>query len=156
MVYFRMQKMVRLSVFLVLACLSVAFFLFGDAEGFASRFGPDGDCAKCHVLTVEEANSIIKALNPEIRAMGVNMGPMDGVWEVVIEARGKKGIAYVDFSKEHIITGSVIKLSTRENLTNLKLYDLSKIDPAIIPLEEALVMGDKDAKYKVVVFDDPD
>lgn len=151
-----MLKTLRLTVFFALATLFVAGFLSADAEGFASRFGPDGDCARCHVLSAEEANSMIKALNPEIKVLGVSMGPVDGMWEVVIEARGKKGIAYIDFSKEHIITGSVIKLSTRENLTNLKLYDLSKIDTSIIPLEEALVLGDKDAKYKVVVFDDPD
>lgn len=151
-----MLKMLKLTAYFSLACLSVAFFFSEDVEGFASRFGSDGDCAACHVLSAEEANSMIRSLNPEIKVLGVGMGPVDGVWEVVIEGRGKKGIAYIDFSKEHIITGSVIKLSTKENLTNLKLYDLSKIDTSIIPLEEAIVMGDRDAKYKAIVFDDPD
>jgi thiol:disulfide interchange protein DsbC len=95
-------------------------------------------------------------MNPSIEVLGVAMGPVEGLWEVVIEARGKKGIAYVDFSKEHVITGSVLKVSTKENLTSLRLYALSKIDLSTIPLDEAIVMGRADAKYKAVVFDDPD
>jgi thiol:disulfide interchange protein DsbC len=156
MIYFKMLKMLRLSIILIVLSIAVAGFLAEDAAGFKSRLGPDGDCAKCHTLDIKEAASIIKAMNPAIEVLGVGMGPVEGLWEVIIRARGKKGIAYVDFSKKHIITGSILKVTTRENLTSLRLYDISKVDLSVVPLDEALVLGKRDAKYKVVVFDDPD
>jgi thiol:disulfide interchange protein DsbC len=151
-----MRKMSRASVIAVFACLAVALLALGGAEGFPSKIGPDGECAECHTLSLDEAGSLIRSMNPDITVSGVSMGPVEGMWEVVIEARGKKGIAYIDFSKEHIITGSILKISTKENLTNLKLYDLSKVDLSVVPLEEALYLGKREAKNKVIVFDDPD
>ncbi len=151
-----MPKVMRLPVILLIVCVSFAIFLADNASGFRATLGQDGDCSKCHTLTLQEASSIIQSMNPDIDVVGVTMGPVEGLWEVIIEARGKKGIAYIDFSKEHIITGSVLKVSTRENLTSLRLYDLSKVDLSSFPLDEALVMGKEDAKYKVIVFDDPD
>jgi thiol:disulfide interchange protein DsbC len=148
--------MLRISTILITACFAVALFALGEAEAFPEKIGPDGECAKCHTLSLAEAGSIIGAMNPDINVIGVTAGPVEGVWEVVIEARGKKGIAYIDFSKEHIITGSVLKVSTKENLTNLRLYDLSKVDLSVIPVDEALYLGKADAKYKAIVFDDPD
>ena len=156
MIYFKMLKMLRLSTVLILAALGVAVFFASNAAGFRSRSGSDGDCAKCHTLGIEEAATIIKAMNPAIEVLGVGMGPVEGLWEVVIEARGKKGIAYVDFSKKHIITGSILKVTTKENLTSLRLYDISKVDLSVVPLDEALVLGKRDAKYRVIVFDDID
>jgi len=156
MIYFMMLKAMRLLLLMLMACLSVAVSLSDDASGFKSSISEGEDCSKCHALTLEEASSIVKSINPDINVIGVTMGPIEGLWEIVIEARGQKGIAYIDFSKEHIVTGSVLKVSTRENLTSLRLYDLSKIDLSVIPLDEALVMGKKEARYKVVVFDDPD
>ncbi len=156
MIYSKMLKMMRLPIILIVLSIAVAGFFAKDAAGFRSRLGPDGDCAQCHTLGIEEAASVIKAMNPSIKVLGVAMGPVEGLWEVVIEARGKKGIAYVDFSKKHLITGSILKVTTKENLTSLRLYDISKVDLSVVPLDEALVLGKRDAKYKVIVFDDPD
>ena len=57
---------------------------------------------------------------------------------------------------EYILVGSLIKLSNGENLTKKKYELLTKVDFSSIPLEDSLVIGDPGAKYKVVVFDDPD
>lgn len=151
-----MFKPMRLPVLVLTVFLAAAVFFAGDALGFRTELEPGQDCSQCHILTLEEASAIITSMNPTIEVVGVRMGPVEGLWEVVIEARGKKGIAYVDFSKEHIITGSVLKVSTKENLTNLRLYELSKVDLSTIPLDEAIVMGKKDSIYKVIVFNDPD
>lgn len=149
--------MSRLILLVLLATLVSSALAVTDAHAFRrSRFAEDGDCSRCHTLSISEAALVVKSVNPSIEVLEVTDGPIEGLWEVTIMARGKKGIAYVDYSKEHIITGAVLKVSTRENLTNLKLYDLSKIDLALIPLDEALVMGNLDARYRVIVFDDPD
>lgn len=151
-----MLRTMRPLILILILCLSAGLLLTKEARGFRSSLGAEENCSACHTLTLEEASSIISSLNPSIEVLGVAMGPVEGLWEVVIEARGKKGIAYIDFSKEHIITGSILKILTKENLTSLKLYELSKIDLSMIPLDQALVMGKEDAKYRVVVFDDPD
>jgi len=54
------------------------------------------------------------------------------------------------------VSGAVFNLKTKTNLTGDRLYSLNRVDISQIPLGDALVMGDKNAQYKVVVFDDPD
>lgn len=131
------------------------------ASGLAYGFGPEGgscggECISCHQLSKDEASGIVKSLNPQISVIEVGDGPVRGLWEVLIEANGKKGVAYIDYSKKNIITGSVINVATKENLTGKKLYDIGKIDPSQIPTKNAIVLGKADAKYRVIVLDDPD
>lgn len=150
MLMLKVAKISLLPLMLVLL-LAVKVWGFGEIAGAC-----EGDCTKCHQITVEEASDIVKRLNPEIEVLDVRLGPVGGLWELVIKARGKKGVAYVDFSKQYIITGTIIKVGSKENLTERRLYELSRIDVSAIPLEEALVLGDGDATYRVVVFADPD
>ena len=82
--------------------------------------------------------------------------PVKGLWEVDIDAAGKKGPLYVDFSKKYLISGAVVSIKDKKNLTQERLTELNKVDVSKIPLDDALVMGDKDAKHRVIVFDDPD
>lgn len=148
-----MIKLVRISLLpaILVLVLSVKVWGFGEIVGAC-----ESDCNKCHKITLEEATEIVDRLNPEIEVMDVRLGPVGGLWELAIKARGTKGVAYVDFSKKHIITGAILKVDSKENLTERRLYELSRIDVSAIPLEEALVMGDEDAEYRVIAFADPD
>jgi len=47
-------------------------------------------------------------------------------------------------------------MSDRQNLTGQRFSDLNRVDLSTIPLEDAIVLGNRDAKRKVIVFDDPD
>jgi len=38
--------------------------------------------------------------------------PVNGLWEVVFENNGKKGVLYIPYSKKHIIAGMVIEIAT--------------------------------------------
>jgi thiol:disulfide interchange protein DsbC len=75
---------------------------------------------------------------------------------VVFEVRGQKGIVYISFSKELLISGDIFDIKARRNLTGERLSNLNRIDISKIPLDGALVMGDKNAPKKVIVFTDPD
>lgn len=114
------------------------------------------DCSKCHTLSKEEAESLLQDLIPHPRILEVLPGPVKGVWEVDIEAGGKKGLVYIDFAKKHLISGQVISMKEKKNLSQERMTELTRVDVSQIPLGDALVMGDKDAKYRVIVFDDPD
>ncbi|MEK7823377.1 MAG: hypothetical protein AAB228_03970, partial [Nitrospirota bacterium] len=67
-----------------------------------------------------------------------------------------KSILYLDYSLKKIIAGNIVELSTKTNLTQESSLKINKVDLSLVPYENALVLGDKKAKHKVVVFDDPD
>ena len=140
----------KLLFFVVMAfvLLSVSY-----SYGFSEK---GQDCSKCHTLTKEEAATLLKDIGQGAKVLEVLMSPIKGMWEVDIDAGGKKGLVYVDFSKKYLVSGSIISIKERTNLTQDRFTELTKVDVSQIPLDDALVMGEKDAKYKVVVFDDPD
>jgi thiol:disulfide interchange protein DsbC len=124
-----------------------------SSHGFSEK---GQDCSKCHNLNKEEALTLLKDLDPNIQILEIKTGPIKGVWEVDIVTGGKKGLTYVDFSKKHLISGSVFVIKEKKNLTQERIIELNKVEVSQIPLKDALLMGKEDAKYKVVVFDDPD
>ncbi len=139
---------------LVLVFSSVTFF---GAQGKALGFGGcEEDCTKCHTLNAKEAGEVLKPLIPDIKVLEVRMAPAKGLWEVALESKGKKGIAYVDFSKENVFIGQIVKIKTRQNLTRKRFVELNRVDFSKIPLDNALVLGNPKAAHRVVVFDDPD
>jgi thiol:disulfide interchange protein DsbC len=139
-------------------CCSLFFLAFlihnGDAYAFAK--GTDQDCSKCHTLNTDEAQAALTALAPDVKVLEIEPSPLKGFWVLGIESGGRKNIVYLDFSKKIIIVGNVIDLQTKTNYTKEILEKINKVDISQVPLEPSLVMGDKDAKYKIVVFDDPE
>ncbi len=93
---------------------------------------------------------------PDVNTLSIAPSAVKGLWEVFLESRGKKGIVYVDFSKKHFITGTLISLAERKNITQERYTELNRVDVSQIPLTDALVVGDPAAKIKVIAFDDPD
>ena len=135
----------------------IAFFI-----ALASRYGNafafdkcDQDCIKCHTMNAEEAKEVLQGLIPNVKIIEVRQGPLNGLWEVGIEAGGKKNIIYIDFSKKKVIAGNLIDIKTKTNQTQESFQRINKVDFSSIPLDNSVIMGDKDAKYKVIVFDDP-
>ncbi len=123
------------------------------AEAFS---GCETDCLKCHRMSKKEALEILKKMDPKVEILDVKMAPAKGLWEVDFKLKGKKGITYIDFSKQYIIAGEIIRIATRQSLTRKRYIELTKVDFSSIPLEGSLILGSKDAKKKVIVFDDPD
>jgi hypothetical protein len=95
-----------------------------------------------------------------VKILHIEKAPISGLWDIGIDAGGKKAILYLDYAKKHVISpatgGNILLVKTKANLTQESFQKINKIDPAKIPLKDALVMGSKSAKNKVIVFDDPD
>lgn len=142
-----MLKKMSLKSAVVLLLASI-FMLQGIQN---SAFG-----ASKEALTKEGAREVLKAVIPDVKILSVGPAPVEGLWEVIVESRGKKSMLYVDSAKKNILSGSIINIATKTNLTKKKFDEINKIDTSMIPLEDALVMGDPRAKYKVIIFDDPD
>ena len=107
-------------------------------------------------ITHAEALNALKDIIPEVKVLEVHATPIQGLFEVAIESKGKKGIIYLDSSGKYLISGSIIDIATKQNLTQERSAEINKVNVAEIPLDDALVMGSKDAKKKVIVFTDPD
>jgi thiol:disulfide interchange protein DsbC len=147
----------RYAVTIAAAALMLSLLTPAGASAYSEIVGVcETDCKKCHQITIEDATDIVKQVNPEIEVLDIKLSQISGLWELVVKARGKRGIAYIDFSKQHIVTGSIIQVKSSLNLTNSKLYELNKVDVSQVPLDDALVMGDPKARYRAIVFDDPD
>jgi thiol:disulfide interchange protein DsbC len=106
-------------------------------------------------LSVDEALSILKNFDPNIKVLGVQKSPVENLWEVDIESGGRKNLVYVDASKKYLISGGIISVEGKKNLTQERLTELNKVDVSKIPLDNAIVMGDKEAKNRIIVFTDP-
>lgn len=150
-----MKKLILLCILLVVTFLLTST----NAPGFGESGGAcEKDCSKCHQLTKEEAGAIFNALAPNanIEVVDVEMSPVRGLWEIYIKVMGRKDVLYMDFSRGNIIQGSIINIKNRINITSERRRELTRIDISKIPLDSALIMGNKDAKYKVIVFSDPE
>ncbi len=137
--------------------LSVVFITLWASYGNVSAFDKcDQECIKCHTMNAEEAKEALKGFAPDVKILDVRQGPLNGLWEIGIEAGGKKNIVYIDFSKKKVIAGNVLDIKTKTNYTQESLQRINKVDVSLIPLDNSVIMGDKDAKYKIIVFDDPE
>lgn len=138
---------------LLAALIAVLFYPAAYSYGFPTN---NQDCSKGHTLTKDEASTLLKDIIPNIKVIDVRPAPVESLWEVDFESNGQKSLVYVDYSKKHLFAGAIADIKERKNLTQERLAELTKVDASQIPLKDALVMGDRDAQYKVIVFDDPD
>jgi len=143
----------RKIIFLIF--MASCLFLSGYEKALAFAPG-DQDCSKCHTLSKEQATKTLSGMIPDVKVLNVAPSDVKGLWEISLEAGGRKIIVYMDYPGKHLMAGNLFLIQTKTNLTQEKLQDLNRVDVSQIPLKDALVLGDKTAKYKVIVFDDPD
>jgi thiol:disulfide interchange protein DsbC len=153
----------RKSFFPASLCLLCALlFASVTASGCGIAWGAEAGKAKkdCISLGGEEIKEILKKLNvPDASVISIAESPINSVCEVVIDVTGQTKIFYLDVNKNYLILGSLVEVSTMANKTMEAIHriqDKKRIDIAKIPLADALVLGEKDAAKKIVVFTDPD
>jgi thiol:disulfide interchange protein DsbC len=142
MLYFFMRKLLIILLLATIATVSNISYVFSAEES-----------AK---ITNEDAQNALKEVIADVKILDVRPAKIQGLWEIAVEAKGQKGIIYLDSSRNFAVFGSIIDLKTKTNLTQDRTGELNKVDVSTIPLDDALVVGEKDAKYRVIVFDDPD
>lgn len=148
------MRAILLSFILAIICQ-----LFAVSPVFASG-ACDTDCMKCHTLNKEDVQKILTKTNtPDAKILKIQISPVRGLWEVAVDNKGKRGLFYVDFSKRYLIIGQIIEANAAIDKTTERLTELNKdrkVDRSGIPLKNALLLGDKKAANKVIVFTDPD
>ncbi|HHL41014.1 MAG TPA: DsbC family protein [Deltaproteobacteria bacterium] len=121
-----------------------------DATAFQGQ-GCGADCADCHTLTPEEARKLLKTdkFNAELKE--IRLSPVKGLWEVEVTRGDKSILVYIDFAKKYLVEARFTPLDELGKAPQLKRLDRSRI-----PMDNALIMGDREAEKKIIVFDDPD
>jgi thiol:disulfide interchange protein DsbC len=145
------------KIFFVVSILSI-ILLGGNAFAFG---GCESDCGKCHSLDASEVQNILTKLHaPESKVLDIKMSPLKGLWQVTVEENGRRGVLYVGFSKKYVVGGPIFEVDTASNKTSQTLEQMPQparyVDVSKIPLKDALVMGSSQARYRVIVFTDPD
>ncbi len=138
---------------LVSVAMALVLFSVQAAYGFSSK---GQDCSKCHTLKKDEAAGLLKSIIPNAQVLDVRTSPFKSVWELDIEVNGKKAILYVDLSKKFLFSGTLFDINAKNNLTQNRMEELNRVDVSKIPLQDAIVLGSKNAKNRIIVFDDPD
>ena len=138
---------------IVLSAL-VLLLLFPAASSYGLKAN-GRDSAKCGALTENEAKELLKNILPPFNVLGIKPTPVKTMWEVDIESGGRKGLLYIDCSKRYLFSGNLVDIRTKENLTRTSFEEINRVDVSQIPLGDALLLGEKTAAHKVIVFDDP-
>jgi thiol:disulfide interchange protein DsbC len=140
---------------------AVTMLCASGVSAFATKAAKEKNCATCHTLKQAEAETLLKPLAPDFKALSITQAPVKGLWEVYGVAGGRKVLVYVDYGKKFFVPGNIIDIQAKKNITQDRYEELgeryaTKIDVAKIPTADALVLGDANAAYKVIVFSDPD
>ena len=147
----------RIRVYALVIFLLVFFMING---GYAlDEYCGENFQNYLNLSTIEIQDILIKIKRPDAKILSIRMSPVYGLYETVIDNKGQYELFYLDLSKAYLIPGPIIELNTGINKSVEKLTELEKkrrIDLSRIPLEDALVLGDKGAPVKVIVFTDPD
>ena len=147
----------KTRIFVLALGISIALtFLSPDVNAFQKEGCGMGECRDCHTLTTKEVSGILGGMVDNV--LKVEDSPIRGLWVVDIEKQGKKFPIFIDYSKGFLISGQVVKLSTKEDISGTRFQSLNavKVNPADIPLQNALIIGNPAVKRKVIVFSDPD
>lgn len=144
----------RTAVFwLILACFSVLPFSI-EVKAFTAEGCGAGNCSDCHHLAKEEAAELLSVKERDISK--VMFAEIPGLWEVDVKRRDKILPVFVDFSKQYLVRGSIIKIAEKKDIAKKRYVDLNRVDSSQIPLDDALLVGNASAKSKIIVFDDPE
>jgi thiol:disulfide interchange protein DsbC len=93
----------------------------------------------------------IKKQIPELNVDSVRKVPYGGLYEVI--AGGE--IFYADEKATFLVLGSLVDLKTRDNVTELRMRQVNRVDFSTLPLENAIKIVRGNGSRKIAMFADP-
>lgn len=86
----------------------------------------DDACLSTTEISAKQVQEALAPLLGGAKVVKVSESPIDGLYEVIIEARGKKIPIYVDCELKYLISGEIIDIKNRKSLTREKVIALQK------------------------------
>ena len=142
-----------------LRIVAVVTIIVASSSYAIAKEGHGGECASCHTLTIPEANGLLKKIGGTVTS--VKPSPARGLFELLVEKEGQKGIIFLDYGKKYLIQGAVFDLEKLEQVIAHKNElpqpkQTTSIDVKTIPVDLAVIMGNPNGSKKLYVFTDPD
>lgn len=142
----------------MLICLFVSLIVTSPTFAMAKE-GCGGVCATCHTLSEKDATELLKKTGSTVTS--VKQSPANGLFELLVEREGQKGILLMDYGKKHLIQGMVVDIETLQPVSAHQLNvpqpkQQTSIDVTTIPVNNAVIMGNPKGTKKLYVFTDPD
>lgn len=141
-------------------CIATAVSVILATSSYAmAKEGCGGVCSTCHSLTEKEASEIMKKTGTTVTS--VKQSPAKGLFELLVERDGQKGIILMDYGKKHLIQGMVVDIEKLQPASaHLQNFPQPKqqtsLDVNTIPVAHAVIMGNPKGSKKIYVFTDPD
>lgn len=142
----------------LLAGLFISLIVTSPSFAMAKE-GCGGECSSCHTITEKEATELLKKTG--ITVTSVKQSPAKGLFELLVEKGGQKGLVLVDYGKKHLIQGIVVNIEKlqpasahQQDLPQPKQQ--TSLDVNAIPAANAIIMGNPKGSKKLYVFTDPD
>jgi thiol:disulfide interchange protein DsbC len=126
---------------------SAAAFVLATFVGIPS-FAQDADKAK---PDTERVKAELQKRITEAPIESIRRIPYGGLYEFV--AGGE--IFYTDAKAEFLMTGSIIDLKTRENITETRMRQVNMIKWDSLPLDRAIKIVRGNGSRKIALFEDP-
>lgn len=146
-----MLKELLIALFVTLIVTSASFAM--------AKEGCGGICSACHSITEKEATDILKKIGGTVTS--VKQSPAKGLFELLVEREGQKGVILMDYGKKHLIQGMVVDIETlqpasahQQNIPQPRQQ--TSVDVTTIPVKNAVIMGNPNGSKKIYVFTDPD
>jgi len=109
------------------------------------------NCSSCHVLSKTQVQKVLKPLFKEdFQVVNVAGDKLTGFYQVEFLYNKEKGVFFVDYGFKNLLVGFPVPLSELQKVSH------QKVNISEFPLSSAIVMGDRKASKKVLVFTDPD
>ncbi|WP_457641082.1 DsbC family protein [Persephonella sp.] len=86
----------------------------------------EGGCPSNISISAKKMEKVLKSLLGNGKVLSVSNSPVNGLYEVILEVRGKRLPVYVDCSLNHMISGEIIDIKERRSLTREKAMELAK------------------------------
>jgi len=99
----------------------------------------------------ERIKAEIKKQIPDITVDAVRKVPYGGLYEVLVGSE----IFYTDEKATYLLMGSLVDMKTRENVTELRMRQVNKVDFASLPFDNAIKIVRGDGSRKIAMFADP-
>jgi thiol:disulfide interchange protein DsbC len=107
--------------------------------------------ANADAVTDKLKETLKARLGPDVDVRDVVKTPIAGIYEVDTAQQ----IVYTDATGDYVLTGDMMDLKNRVNLTEARASQINKIDFSKLPLEDAVKMVKGTGARKIAVFSDP-
>ncbi|SNZ03373.1 thiol:disulfide interchange protein DsbC [Persephonella hydrogeniphila] len=117
-------------------------------------------CAK--KVSVQQVKDALEPVLGGAKVIKVSPSPVKGLYEVIVEARGRQIPVYIDCSERYLITGEIIDLKEKKSITRERARELAKkvVEEKMKKLEKVLgkekieklkkALGERFADIKIV------